>query len=277
MSRRNQILKILNDPTKNFLAFFFFTVILLNLLSNGISDFFWENLSPLIQKYLNIKHPVIFQLVALGGLLGITWLIIYFTSLAEWVRQKLARSGLLGSVEPERVYVHELTECYRGLVVIMSTRDDSPAEIAIRHHWHNGIAPGLEHCWIICTDESVEFARRLKQKLVQEGIGEQVMFYYGDFVLPDQGRSPTVSAAEIHNPDYVMNLVNGIYTHAESIGLAEEEMMVDFTGGTKPLGVGAFLACVNPERHAEYIALEGEAQTPTILEITVAYRMKAIR
>ncbi|OKH11428.1 hypothetical protein [[Limnothrix rosea] IAM M-220] len=277
MRRRNKILQILNDPTKNFLAFFFFTVILLNILSNGVSNFFWENLSPILQQYFKIEHPTVFQLLALSTLLGITLLIIYFTSFAGWIRQKLAGSGLLGSVEPERVYVQELTECYRGLVVIMSPKEDSPAEIAIRHHWNNGSFPRLEHCWIICTEESVPFARRLEQKLVQEGISEHLMFYYGDFVLPNQERSLNVNMAEMHNPDYILNLVNGIYVHAEFLGLSEEELIIDFTGGTKPLGVGAFLACVNPECHAEYIAQQGESRTSTILEITVAYRIKAVR
>ncbi|MEO1096112.1 MAG: CRISPR-associated protein, partial [Cyanobacteria bacterium J06638_28] len=115
---------------------------------------------------------------------------------------------------------------------------------------------------------------------IEERIGENITFYYGryaveDPVHPSNKLSLTVDHEAIHDPDYILHLVNAIYRHGESLGLSETDMIVDITGGTKPLGVGAFLACARPERRLEYITtVNGDRQ---LLEIRVAYRLKAIR
>ncbi|MEO0490489.1 MAG: CRISPR-associated protein [Cyanobacteria bacterium J06659_2] len=282
MSRRNPILQALSDPTKNFLSFFFIGVLLINIFSNGVSDLFWDNLGSWIQDNLNIPNIVVFRVLMLGLLLVITLLVIYFTNLTDWVRRALARFGLTDAIVPDMAKVSILTETCQGLVVIMSPKEkDTPAEIAIDHHWNNGVAPHLKYCWIICANESADYARLLEQRLIDDRIGEHLTLFYGNYNgIPDplhahQTLSLTVDDDAIHDPDQILHLVNGIYDHAESLGLSEEELIVDITGGTKPLGIGAFLACTRPERRLEYITLtEGTAK---LVEIRVAYRLKAIR
>jgi hypothetical protein len=279
MSRRNPILQALSDPTKNFLSFFIIGVVLLNLFSSGVSDLFWENLGPWLQRNLNIQSQAIFRFWVLFGLLLITLLLIYGTNLTEWVRRGLTKIGLADAVVPDTAKVTPLTDTCRGLVVIMSTRDDSPAEFAIRHHWNQGNLPHLEYCWIICTAESVDYARRLEQRLSADGIGERLTLFYGEYQIanPQQGDQSfrlKVGPETINDPDYVLHLVNAIYAHAESLGVPEPDLIVDITGGTKPLGVGAFLACTRPERRLEYITTQEESRQ--IVEIRVAYRLKAV-
>ncbi|MGF1523341.1 MAG: hypothetical protein ACFBSF_13580 [Leptolyngbyaceae cyanobacterium] len=281
MPKRSPILQALSDPTKNFLAFFFIGVLLFGLFSNEVTVFFQESFSPWLQKRLNIPlKPETFRLLVVSVPMGIILLAIYFTDLANWVRRSLARFGIADAIVPDTAKVTPLAETCRGLVVIMSPKEDSPAEFAIRHHWNKGQEPHLEYCWIICTPESAEFARRLEQQLIEECIGEHITFYHGscsveDPIQPVQKLSLTVGHEAIHDPDYVLHLVNGVYAHAESLGLSEADIIVDITGGTKPLGVGAFLACARPERRLEYITTTGESRQ--LLEIRVAYRLKPIR
>lgn len=281
MPKRSLILQALSDPTKNFLAFFFIGVLLFGLFSNEVTVLFQESFSPWLQTRFNIPlKPETFRLLVVSAPMGMTLLAIYFTDLANWVRRSLARLGIADAIVPDTAKVTPLTETCQGLVVIMSPKEDSPAEFAIRHHWNNGHEPHLEHCWIVCTPESADFARRLEQQLIEERIGENIAFYYGGYAVedpihPSQKLSLTIKHEAIHDPDHVLHVVNGIYTHAESLGLSEADIIVDITGGTKPLGVGAFLACTRPERRLEYITTVDESRQ--LLEIQVAYRLKTIR
>jgi hypothetical protein len=283
MRRQNPILQALSDPTKNFLAFFFIGVLLFNLFSNEVSDLFRDTFSPWLKATLHIPLKLeTFRLAIVSVLMGITLFVIYFTNLANWFRQALAKVGITDAIVPDKAKVRPLTETCRGLVVIMSPKEtDTPAEIAIRHHWNQGVSPCLKYCWIICTEESADYARLLQQRLTDEQIGEHLRLFYGNFneipdpTHPNQTLSLTVGAGALHDPDRILNLVNGIYAHAESLDLSEEDMIVDITGGTKPLGIGAFLACTRPERRLEYITLVN--QEPQLVEIRVAYRLKPMR
>lgn len=280
MSRRNPILQTLGDPTKNFLSFFLIGVLLFTLFSNGISDLFWKRLGAWLQQQLGIPNETVLQIWMSVALLVVILLVIYSTNLAAWLRRSLAKLGIAAAIVPDTAKVVPLTETCLGLVAIMSPKDNAPAEIAIRHHWNQGVTPRLTHCWLICTAESVEYARRLQQRLIEEGLGERLILYYGDFEIPDPehpGRSLRlmVDAESMHDPDAMLHLVNAIYAHAASLGLSEAEMIVDITGGIKPMGVGAFLACARPERRLAYITSVGDV--PQLMEIRVAYQLKPIR
>jgi hypothetical protein len=103
-----------------------------------------------------------------------------------------------------------------------------------------------------------------------------VSFYYGEYTItdindPQQDLTLNVDDDAAQDPDTILHLVNSIYAHADRLGLEEAELIVDFTGGTKPLGVGAFLACTSPGRRLEYIA---SRDNPQLLEIKIDYRLK---
>lgn len=285
MSRRSPILDAITDPGKNFIAFFFIGVLLFSVFSDGVSALFWTTFGNWLQERFGVQNEAVLQTWILAGLALLILLTIYFTNLATAVRSLMRRLNLVDAVVPEDAKVQPLAGTCRGLVVIMSTSDNPPAEVAIRHHWNEGDRPHLQHCWLISTTSSLDYTRKLIPKLLadpmlqQQGIGERVRFYYGDISLPNidnpnQSISLTLDDDRAQDPDVILHLVNCIYAHANLQGLWEDELIVDFTGGTKPLGVGAFLACTSPNRRLEYIAGRDH---PQILEIQIAYRLKAAR
>ena len=268
---------ILEQP--NFLAFFVIGTLLFSIFSDGVSALFWDVFGGWLQAQLGIQSQTALRGYTLLVLMVVILGVIYGTNLSQWVRRLLVLFRVMDAVVPDQAKVAPLTTTCRGLVVVMSTKEDSPAEVAIRRHWNGGREPHLEHCWVICTEQSVEFAERMHQCLIKEGIGGEVNLRYGDYEVedptqPERKLKLTVANAQANDPNHILQLVEGIYAEAEALGLAESEMIVDFTGGTKPLGVGVFLACTRPERRLEYIA---QGERAEILEVKVSYKLKPVK
>lgn len=279
MPRRNPILEAVTDPGKNFLAFFFIGLMLFNVFSDGISIVFWSTFGGWLQRQLGLRDQAMLQAWILLALALLILLVIYATNITGAVRSLLRRLRLIDAIVPDDARVVPLTDTCRGLVAIMSLSDDSPAEVAIRHHWNAGQLPHLEHCWLITTPSSIDYARRLHQRLIEQGMGERMAFYYGDYAIAtthDNQASQTLNVSDeaANDPDVILHLVNSIYAHAQRLGLEESDLIVDFTGGTKPLGVGAFLACTSPGRRLEYIASRDDQR---LLEIKIDYRLKTVK
>lgn len=279
MSRPNPFLTAITDPAKNFLAFFAVSVLFFNVFAAGLSTLFWDNLGGWLQTVTGLQNEVLLRGGILLGLTALLLLAIYATSLTDGVRRLLTKLRLVNTIIPQDATVVPLTETCAGLVAIMSLSDNSPAEVALRHHWNSGQASHLRYGWLVTTPDSLGYARKLHQRLIDEGIAEQITLFYGDYTLPDAADPHSqltlnLSAAEANDPDAVLHLVNSIYIHAQRLGLSENDVIVDFTGGTKPLGVGAFLACTRPGRRLEYIA--GREQ-PELLEIKIDYQLKPVK
>ena len=63
----------------------------------------------------------------------------------------------------------------------------------------------------------------------------------------------------------VKSVVEKIYR--EQLGaLEEEEVIADFTGGTKPMTVGMIFACLSASRHLEYVPALYESDKPKPLD-----------
>ncbi len=57
-----------------------------------------------------------------------------------------------------------------------------------------------------------------------------------------------------HNPEMAFHLVQAIYHEASAHGLAEHDIVADYTGGTKSMTAGMVLACsVSEDRNAQYM------------------------
>ena len=160
----------------------------------------------------------------------------------------------------------------------MSPKSDSPAEAAIRHHWNQGQSPCLEHCWVICTDASLPYALEMKQHLLSDGLDEhRVHLYYGQYELEDPnhpGLTLTVDDGAANDPNVILSLIHAIYADAQTKGLDESDIFVDFTGGTKPMSVGTVLACADPSCHLEYLT---QTNPPELVEVQVSYKVKPLR
>lgn len=276
--KRNPVLEAITDPTKNFLATFLIGTVLFSLISDGLSALFWGNFSIWLQSQLSITNKNQFQGYMLIVLIILVLVLIYSTNVAQWMRSLFAQWGILGTETPDQTSTRPIDHPSKGLIVIMSPKPDSPAEAAIRYHWNQGQAPNLEHCWIICTDTSLPFARPMKQALLADGLDEhQTHLYYGSYELNDpnqSGLSLTLSDQTTDDPDTILNLINAIFADAQFKGLSESDIIIDFTGGTKPMSIGTVLACVSPSRRLEYFT---QTNPPGLVEVQVSYKIKPIR
>ncbi|MEM6521728.1 MAG: CRISPR-associated protein [Cyanobacteria bacterium P01_C01_bin.70] len=273
---RNRFVEAISDPTKNFLAFFLVGTLLFTIVSDGVTDLFWKKLGSLIVAR-TLLNETAFQIVVTVGLIGGLLLLTYFTDIARWLRMRLswfplfAVKEIQGNVEP-------LKKQYRGLIVAMSPREQSPAEAAIRFHWNQGQSPHLEHCWIICTEKSLPFAKQLVSDLVEEGVTQKLELHYGTYELADADR-PTESLSLlvpdtlIDDPNYIQRLVSSIYDDAiAQAHLTESEVIADYTGATKGMTAGILLACTRPERPLQYISQISHET----MAVRVSYRLKAL-
>jgi hypothetical protein len=159
----------------------------------------------------------------------------------------------------------------------MSTKSDSPAEVAIRHHWNQGNKPHLKHCWIICTEKSLPFAKDMIKKFNDEQIAQSVQFYYGEHTMehPEetgQSLSLLVSNDLFDDPDYIRNLIDSIYADAQQKGLDESEIIADYTGSTKGATAGMILACAAPQRKLEYIS---QVEGKKLKAIDISYKIRS--
>ena len=151
----------------------------------------------------------------------------------------------------------DLSQTAKGLIVFMSLSVESPAKIAILHHWQNGNENGrLEHCWLICGgDDSLAKATELVDLLVGSHLPER-MFHFGTsytYPNPDDrthelSLAPNLSLA--NDPSHIRQIIEAIYDSAEAepYSIAENDMIIDYTGGTKSMTAGAILAGASPEQ-----------------------------
>lgn len=273
---RNQVIEAITNPTKNFLATFLISTILFNLISDGLSNLFWDSFGSWLQTQLKISNKTELQGYIVASLIVLVLLLIYSTNLAQRFKDLLVKLRVVETEIPDQAKVIKVQQPCAGLVVIMSAKQaNSPAEVAIQYHWNNGQSPHLQHCWIICTDTSVNYAQEMKQTLVERGIDEnRLNFHYGNYLLNDPNnpnQTLTIRDEDAEDPDQTLRLVNSIFVDAVAKGLQESDVMVDFTGGTKPLGVGAFLACATPGRRLEYIT---QTPKPQLVEVKVSYKLR---
>lgn len=270
--KRNPIIRILTDPTRSFLANFVLGTLVFTIASDGISDLFWGWIETRAAAQLWVTKEL-FQNGVRVALVLVLLLFIYGTDFAQYVKQWMVNWGILS--EPAIANVTPLKNTYSGLIVMMSKKDNSPAEVAIRHHLKNN---RLKFCWIICTRDSMPYAQRMLDKLKTDGV-MGVRFYYGSDPIEDVEKEASslsllVPDACVDDPNYIRRLVEGIYAEAAGHGLQESDIMADYTGCPKGMTAGMLLACVKPERSLQYIS---QIHWPQIMEVNIAYKLKQKR
>lgn len=285
MKPRNSIVESITDPTKNFLSFFVVGTLLFTIISDGISELFWDLCGTWLQGRLGIDNPSTLKSIVVVTLIALVLIAIYVTPFARWLKGRLFAA--FGLNEPPEVETHAnpLTETFPGLIAVMSPTPpdrESPAERAILHHWNQGKTlqgkPHLQHCWLICTPQSQEAAQQLYDKLMDdEPMCQKCQLHYGEHYTIDDPKnsgeplSLCVPEKSIDDPIYIQNLVDGIYADAFSrYGLDESAIIADFTGGTKPISAGIVLACATAARRLQYISQLGNRE---LMEIDIAYKL----
>lgn len=206
------------------------------LVEKGMRD--WLRLnekSPLWKTYLPTLLVFALPLVAVG----LVWLwhkARYGTAAGVW------RGG--GLAQPEGK---------KGLILLVS--NPASAMFAIGYHFRDKQA--LERVWLIPSNDArnAEFgtgsrpqAEQIKQEAatLAESAGRPLAV-----TIHDTGVSPA-EAQDTY--DYV----NRIYRQS---GYEPDEIIADFTGGTKPMSVGMIMACLPAQRELEYVSFNPAAKT----------------
>jgi hypothetical protein len=129
---------------------------------------------------------------------------------------------------------------HRGLIVMASPGPGiASAERAIGYHQDQG---SLEHCWLVTGGPASErSAAGLIDALVGKG-----------FPL-NRIHSVALSEADSDNPEAVYRRIDALYDEAATLGLREDDVIGDYTGGTKSMTAGMILACAGPLRHLQFM------------------------
>lgn len=276
--KRDRIIELITDPTKNFLTSFVVGTLLFTVISDGLSALFWETFGDWLQAQLGIGKAML-QAAIVTILTLLILLVIYATNFSQWLKPLIAKFPIFGIKVPDQTNVVPLTTTFPGLITAMSLRDDSPAQRVIEHHWNQGQNPHLKHCWLICTHQSLPYAQKMIKKLTDTGMTQTVEFHYGNYELedpehPEQKLNLLVPDEVVDDPNYIRKLVNCIYADAQHQGLEESQVIADYTGATKSMTVGIVLACTAPERQLQYVS---QVTDPQMMQVKISYKLKPVK
>jgi hypothetical protein len=130
----------------------------------------------------------------------------------------------------------------RGLIAFVSLKQRAHLEKAMAYH-----RATLEHVWLIATKEALALAQEIEREYASSALKFSI--------APLDEEWDLLKARQV---------VERIY--AEKLGeMKEEDVIADFTGGTKPMTAGMIFACLNPARALEYVPADyrdGQPQTP---------------
>jgi hypothetical protein len=200
------------------------------LLTIGISETWANGLPPFIVLVLTIGTVI---------------------ALAAWQGRRI-KAGIGTKFGPAAL---SQPEGKRGIILLVS-RTESAME-AIRYHYITKAT--LRYVWLLPSND-IECERFGSSSLpdaikIQDECGklkEQVKREQGverplDVMIHQGGVSPA-------DAQDTFDAVNRIYRTAFKQGLQPSDIIVDFTGGTKPMSVGMIMAALPVERTLQYIA-----------------------
>ena len=281
MKHKNLFAEALGDPSKNILLYLVFGIFATALACDALSELVFNNLASWTEKEWGTTEEI-FRVVILMGIVSVILLAVNWQKMSDLLANQYA---------PTTVRPQTLLTTFPGLITVMSKVPPeaiSPAEAAIEHHWQNGNG-NLRHCWLICGGPSLKSALILLKKLTGQNFEENLR----DFTLshPDNSnRKLKISLKEIDisnidDPNVSFKLANQIYEEAAAEEMEPENIIVDYTGGTKSMTAGLILACASSERRLQFMRpggydAEGRADRnlpSKATEVKIAFKLKAMR
>jgi hypothetical protein len=121
----------------------------------------------------------------------------------------------------------------KGLIAFVSLTQRAHLDRAIAYHRET-----LKRLWLIATQEAQARAAQIVAEYNKSGV--QIS------IVPLSEEWDLIKTKET---------VDQIFTE-QLDGLAEEDVIADFTGGTKPMTVGMVFACLTPSRSLQYVPAE---------------------
>jgi hypothetical protein len=205
-------------------------IVLLSLIGNAV----YEALRDLF------AGPILVGLIALAlfFLLAIAYALLnYYRTPSLKVRDLQPKAGLITLVS-------------RGKLSELS------ATAAIKLHYRGEQdereAPVLRHCWLITSPKSVDDED--ETAVASSGTIQSAWKNARDLQSQYQNQIKVhIKQVDPENPESVFNAVEQAYQEARWLGLRSEEMVADFTGGTKVMTVGMALACTSTNRLLSYM------------------------
>jgi CRISPR-associated protein (Cas_Cas02710) len=289
MKRNNplNIFKIFSEPTRApvsyFLLYFFVVTPLLGLFINGLSSLIFETVCTWLEAHWG-QSKVFWQFCFALLFLVLLVPLLIVSHVQQFLRE--LRDRVFGNQNAPQINTKELTETFPGLIVLASptpitANRPTPAEVVIRHHLQDG---KLQHCWIICTEESRSEAKNIIDKLVAEGKCGSHIFHYPDSIekkTPNHQESLNllIPPDKADDPNYICELVDGIYQEANAYNMEDLQIITDYTGATKSMTAGVILACTNPERRLQYISQSQRNKNGSnlLIEVEISYKLKPLK
>jgi CRISPR-associated protein (Cas_Cas02710) len=280
---RSPIPPALTNPGKYpFISLFFITMVTA-VLGNGVSGLVLDTLCTWLDQYTSLTkwgwQAIIVIILSLV-------LIFNIASLPALIRRLFGeRSPYVSKVKPMGPEV----SC-RGLIVFMSLykpAQATPAESAILHHWQKK-SRTISHCWIICGGTSIQegAATMLTDRLAEQREAMIFIYEHCEYPNPDDRKHPlslVLPSSSIDDPNHIRQVIEAIYVEAEKkFGLAENEILLDYTGGNKSMTAGAVLAGADPDRRLEYMHTDFDEKGNPIwsktemMAIDISYRVKPL-
>lgn len=183
------------------------------------------------------------------------WIVSILVLLAVAWRAYLARSipsPLVLVAEEQR------PPKYRGLIVLVGTGrpDEDPfaqaAWATIKYHLTDGQGVGLQHCWLIASEGvggSLPIAMQYKERCAEINV---------------RAYTPPIANAFVVQDTY--DVVQQIYEKlVPAVGLSEQQVIADITGGTSPMSAGMALAC-GDRRPMQYMYGRKVASVPRLIK-----------
>lgn len=161
----------------------------------------------------------------LANVVILAGVIVLVVIVVLWLRWRFERSAQRESFAAVRS--EDLAEPHRALIAVAGVTEGSnkPLEAAIAHH-----RPALEHCWLLTTKLATAEADRLEAKYEDEGL--------------------TVTIARIDKAEdaratlvLVERIIDRLAQVEADPPLVPADVIVDITGGLKPITAGAVMAC----------------------------------
>jgi hypothetical protein len=184
-----------------------------------------------------LGNAVYASLVAYFGDRPSTFIALIISSIAifglvVWGFQAALRILDGHQARPELVAAAQRAEAHAGLVLLVSPNPTAADPAIIEWHLQQN---RLRHCWLIMSPEATRRAADLEFRLSERNVRA--------YRLP-------IEDANVAQQTY--DAVQDALRTARRL-LGTTPAIVDVTGGTKPMTVGAMLACVNAGAPVEYL------------------------
>lgn len=178
----------------------------------------------LVYDILKLYFGVLGTFLSLAILIFITLLAIYANSLLQARRKKRAQIIIEDKRNPK--------QC-RGLILLISSA--LPAKEAISYHTHK--TDQLQYCWLVKTAQMEELAGKLAAEFGKNNLK----------IIPRH-------LNDQYDASSCYDLIKDIFKdEVPRFGLQTKDVMVDITGGTKPMSAAAMIAALEVGAPVEHV------------------------